>query len=171
MGLHNKVFERESRIKKKQIQHPTTASASFHKMSIKVSFEIGHEASLRARTTPEGYTHDWELFVRGHDGNDISHYVDKVVFTLHDSFPKPRRVLKEPPYVVKEQGYAGFILPIEIYFKNKSDEPKKKAFSYDLDLTSYKVQREECCCDNREIGPLDNCSTSASVTQGLFGNK
>lgn len=46
---------------------------------------------MKPRSTPEGYTHDWELFVRGLDGTDISHFVDKVVFTLHDSFPKPKR--------------------------------------------------------------------------------
>lgn len=60
-------------------------------MSIKVCLEIGHVAALKARATPEGYTHDWELFVRGPDGTDISHFVDKVVFNLHDSFPKPKR--------------------------------------------------------------------------------
>ena len=28
-------------------------------------------------------------------------------------------VCKDPPYKVEESGYAGFILPIEVYFKNK----------------------------------------------------
>lgn len=32
---------------------------------------------LRMRTTPQGYTHDWELFVRGIDNADIHHYVEK----------------------------------------------------------------------------------------------
>jgi YEATS family len=61
------------------------------KMSIKINFEVGHEASLKKQPTIEGYTHDWELFVRGIGDNDISHYVDKVVFILHESFPKPKR--------------------------------------------------------------------------------
>ncbi|CAG2102453.1 unnamed protein product [Medioppia subpectinata] len=42
-------------------------------------------------------------------------------------------VLKEPPYQVSESGYAGFELPIEVYFKNK-EEPKKISFEYDLYL-------------------------------------
>lgn len=147
-------------------------------MAVKILFEIGHEASMKPRTTPEGYTHDWELFVRGPDGCDITHFVDKVVFTLHESFPKPKRVIKEPPYVVKEQGYAGFILPIEIYFKNKGDEPKKKAFSYDLDLQSYKLQREECVITNpsddfkRKLlkggGTLLNSGMSAPASSGDY---
>lgn len=59
--------------------------------------------------------------------------VFSVVFLLHDSFRNPKRILKEPPFVVKESGYAGFVIPIEIYLKNK-DEPKKFQISYDLDL-------------------------------------
>ncbi|MED6235865.1 Protein AF-9, partial [Ataeniobius toweri] len=40
---------------------------------------------------------------------------------------------KDPPYKVEESGYAGFILPIEVYFRNK-EEPKKVRFDYDLFL-------------------------------------
>ncbi|KAJ0175054.1 hypothetical protein K1T71_009195 [Dendrolimus kikuchii] len=100
---------------------------------IKVNFEIGHEASLKSKKTPEGFTHDWEVFVRGPEGSDISHFVDKVVFHLHETFPKPKRVVKEPPYSIKEQGYAGFPFPIDIYLKNK-EEPKKIRFVYDFTL-------------------------------------
>lgn len=35
--------------------------------------------------------------------------------------------------MVKESGWAGFIIPIEIYLKNK-DEPKKFQIAYDLNL-------------------------------------
>lgn len=28
-------------------------------------------------------------------------------------------VCKEPPYKVEESGYAGFIMPIEVHFRNK----------------------------------------------------
>lgn len=41
--------------------------------------------------------------------------------------------MKEPPFVIKESGYAGFNFPIDIYLKNK-DEPKKIQFMYDLTL-------------------------------------
>ncbi|XP_012585291.1 PREDICTED: protein ENL isoform X2 [Condylura cristata] len=81
----------------------------------------------------EGFTHDWMVFVRGPEQCEIQHFVEKVVFRLHDSFPKPKRVCKEPPYKVEESGYAGFIMPIEVYFKNK-EEPRKVCFTYDLFL-------------------------------------
>uniref|UniRef100_U3JKD4 MLLT3 super elongation complex subunit n=1 Tax=Ficedula albicollis TaxID=59894 RepID=U3JKD4_FICAL len=73
------------------------------------------------------------VFVRGPEHSNIQHFVEKVIFHLHESFPRPKRVCKDPPYKVEESGYAGFILPIEVYFKNK-EEPKKVRFDYDLFL-------------------------------------
>ncbi|XP_073398801.1 protein AF-9 isoform X4 [Dendrobates tinctorius] len=52
---------------------------------------------------------------------------------LDNAFLKGDHVCKDPPYKVEESGYAGFILPIEVYFKNK-EEPKKVRFDYDLFL-------------------------------------
>ncbi|XP_063575946.1 protein ENL isoform X6 [Pongo abelii] len=101
--------------------------------TVQVRLELGHRAQLRKKPTTEGFTHDWMVFVRGPEQCDIQHFVEKVVFWLHDSFPKPRRVCKEPPYKVEESGYAGFIMPIEVHFKNK-EEPRKVCFTYDLFL-------------------------------------
>ena len=52
---------------------------------------LGHSASWRKKVTPEGHTHDWTVFVRGEEGQDIRHFVEKVVFLLHDTFSKPKR--------------------------------------------------------------------------------
>ncbi|XP_038571318.1 protein ENL isoform X1 [Micropterus salmoides] len=104
-----------------------------NKCTVQVKLELGHRAQLRKKVTSEGFTHDWMVFVRGPETGDIQHFVEKVVFRLHESFPKPKRVCKEPPYKVEESGYAGFLMPIEVYFKNK-EEPKKVCFNYDLFL-------------------------------------
>ena len=58
---------------------------------MKVTYEIGHVAYIKSKITPEGFTHDWELFVRGSDSHDISHFIEKIVFNLHESFPKHKR--------------------------------------------------------------------------------
>ncbi|XP_077597793.1 protein AF-9 [Stigmatopora nigra] len=100
---------------------------------VQVKLELGHRAQFRKKPTVEGFTHDWMVFVRGPEHSNIQHFVEKVVFHLHESFPKPKRVCKDPPYKVEESGYAGFILPIEVYFRNK-EEPKKVRFDYDLFL-------------------------------------
>ncbi|XP_044156916.1 protein AF-9 isoform X3 [Bufo gargarizans] len=111
--------------------------------AVQVKLELGHRAQVRKKPTLEGFTHDWMVFVRGPEHSNIQHFVEKVVFHLHESFPRPKRVCKDPPYKVEESGYAGFILPIEVYFKNKTcgirleinqEEPKKVRFDYDLFL-------------------------------------
>lgn len=61
-------------------------------------------------------------------------------------------MIKEPPYSVRESGYAGFNLPIDIYFRN-NEEPKKVRFNYDLNLqttgpTICKVQKEKYVFNN-----------------------
>lgn len=57
-----------------------------------------------------------------------------MVFQLHQTFSKPKRILKEPPFVLKESGYAGFEIPIHIYLKNKDEGSKKIEILYDLNL-------------------------------------
>lgn len=55
------------------------------------------------------------------------------ILIFKQDFPFKFAVFKEPPYEVSESGYAGFEMPIEVYFKNK-DDPKKISFEYDLFL-------------------------------------
>jgi len=43
-------------------------------------------------------------------------------FSLSNFIP----VLKEPPFLVKEQGYAGFTILVEIYFKGVNDGDTEK---------------------------------------------
>lgn len=59
--------------------------------SIQIKLVLGHSAQWRKKPTVEGYTHDWTILVRGEDGQSISHFVEKVVFFLHESFAKPKR--------------------------------------------------------------------------------
>lgn len=40
------------------------------------------------------HTHKWTVFVRGFNNEDISTYVRKVVFKLHESFLQPNRGIK-----------------------------------------------------------------------------
>ena len=42
-------------------------------------------------------------------------------------------MVKDPPFAVKESGYAGFALPVHIYFKT-SEDTKKISYIYELTL-------------------------------------
>ncbi|KAL8203089.1 UNVERIFIED_CONTAM: Protein AF-9 [Gekko kuhli] len=61
--------------------------------AVQVKLELGHRAQVRKKPTVEGFTHDWMVFVRGPEHSNIQHFVEKVVFHLHDSFPRPKREL------------------------------------------------------------------------------
>ncbi|CAK6971298.1 protein ENL-like [Scomber scombrus] len=101
--------------------------------TVQLNLELGHRAQLKEKETSESFTHDWTIFVRGPETGEIQQLVEKVVFHLNDSYPKPKRVCKEPPYKVDESGSAGFLMHVELYFKNKV-QPKKMCFKYDLFL-------------------------------------
>uniref|UniRef100_A0A8C9UN72 YEATS domain-containing protein n=1 Tax=Spermophilus dauricus TaxID=99837 RepID=A0A8C9UN72_SPEDA len=60
--------------------------------AVQVKLELGHRAQVRKKPTVEGFTHDWMVFVRGPEHSNIQHFVEKVVFHLHESFPRPKRV-------------------------------------------------------------------------------
>ncbi|MEE6511074.1 hypothetical protein FKM82_017315 [Ascaphus truei] len=59
--------------------------------AVQVKLELGHRAQVRKKPTLEGFTHDWMVFVRGPENSNIQHFVEKVVFHLHESFHKPKR--------------------------------------------------------------------------------
>uniref|UniRef100_A0A5F9D6K9 YEATS domain-containing protein n=1 Tax=Oryctolagus cuniculus TaxID=9986 RepID=A0A5F9D6K9_RABIT len=73
--------------------------------TVQVKLELGHRAQLRKKPTTEGFTHDWMVFVRGPEQCEIQHFVEKVIFRLHDSFPKPKR--GEWPRLACVPGAAG----------------------------------------------------------------
>ncbi|XP_044218320.1 protein ENL-like isoform X2 [Thunnus albacares] len=104
-----------------------------HECTVQLNLELGHRARLKTKETSENVTHDWTMFVRGPETGDIQQLIKKVVFQLHEGYPEPKRVCKEPPYKVDESGSASFLIRIEVHFKNKA-QPKKVCFKYDLFL-------------------------------------
>ncbi|CAF1388312.1 unnamed protein product [Rotaria magnacalcarata] len=104
---------------------------------VEIDFEVGHSSIIRSEATTlhnPPRTHDWKIYLRSADVNgDLSCLIQRCVFHLHPEYPNHKRELKSTPFAIQETGYAGFHLPIEIYFKTKK-ESKKFRIEYDLDL-------------------------------------
>ena len=83
----------------------------------------GSIAFWLGRKADEFHTHKWSLFVRGPHGEDISYFVEKVVFKLHPSFAQPVRELHKPPYEVTEKGWGEFEASMRVHFKDPSERP------------------------------------------------
>lgn len=50
---------------------------------------IGHRATHRSTPHPQGFTHDWSAYVEGVGDVELHHFVEKVVFELHETFQRP----------------------------------------------------------------------------------
>ncbi|KAK3099191.1 hypothetical protein FSP39_000791, partial [Pinctada imbricata] len=71
----------------------------------------------------DGHTHQWTVYVKPYKNEDLSSYVKKINFKLHESYPNPNRVLMKPPYEVTETGWGEFEVVIKIYFHDPAERP------------------------------------------------
>jgi len=71
---------------------------------------------------PDGHTHEWSIYVKPYTNEDISSYVKKVQFRLHDSYANSNRVVSKPPYEVSETGWGEFEVQIKIHFHDSAAE-------------------------------------------------
>ena len=76
-----------------------------------IAFYLGKQAD-------EFQTHEWTLFLRGPNNEDLSPVIAKVVFQLHASFSQPVREYTQPPFEVTERGWGEFEAQIRIHWKD-----------------------------------------------------
>jgi YEATS family len=82
-----------------------------------VAFYLGKKAENKN----EFQSHQWTLYLRGPNNEDLSHCIEKVVFQLHPSFAQPIREYTQPPYEVTEKGWGEFDAQIRIHWKDPSE--------------------------------------------------
>ncbi|KAH8042233.1 hypothetical protein HPB51_021317 [Rhipicephalus microplus] len=71
----------------------------------------------------DGHTHQWTVYLKSYKNEDMSTYVKKVHFKLHESYPNQNRVVTKPPYEVTETGWGEFEIVIKIYFMDTTERP------------------------------------------------
>ena len=74
-------------------------------------------------TAPQQKSYKWFCYVKGLQNEDISHWISKVVFRLHSTFPNPVREVTRSPFMVSESGWGEFEMVITIHFANESEKP------------------------------------------------
>ncbi|CAM9475285.1 unnamed protein product [Ascophyllum nodosum] len=105
---------------------PSHETVKTRKKGISVACPIAYGSLaflLERKKQSEYITHKWTLFVRGPNGEDISYFVSKVVFTLHPSFAEATREIKSPPFEVTEMGWGEFEAKMTMHFKDPSERP------------------------------------------------
>ena len=73
-------------------------------VSISKPIVYGNNSSYFGKKLENGHTHEWTVYVKPFRNEDMSNYVKKVVFKLHDSYDNSVRTLYKPPYEVTETG-------------------------------------------------------------------
>lgn len=78
---------------------------------------------LGGKRETDGHTHTWTVYIRPYRSEDMSVYIKKVHFKLHDSYSQPMRILTKPPYKVSESGWGEFEITIKVFFQDPSEKP------------------------------------------------
>lgn len=100
-----------------------SSSRRLSKTTASLPILYGSVALYLGKKADEFQTHEWTLYVRGPNHEDLSVAISKVVFQLHPSFPQPIRELSQPPFEVTERGWGEFEAQIRIHWKDPTEKP------------------------------------------------
>lgn len=81
----------------------------------------GSIAFFLGKKSTEDSTHDWSIYVRGLEDEDLSYMIRRVVFTLHPSCQVPVVTCEKPPYVVTQSGWGEFDAKITIVLNDEEE--------------------------------------------------
>ncbi|MCJ1311731.1 NuA4 histone H4 acetyltransferase complex and the SWR1 complex subunit [Agyrium rufum] len=111
-------------------------------VSIYRPFTYGSVAKLidpknRPLNISPDHTHQWTVWVRGVDGEDISYWLKKVQFKLHETYSQSLRTIEAPEqFEVTETGWGEFEVTMKLWFVNEAAE-KPQSIYHNLKLHPY----------------------------------
>ncbi|KAK0646448.1 histone acetyltransferase subunit [Cercophora newfieldiana] len=94
---------------------------------------------------PDDHTHSWTVFVKGIDDVDITYWLRRVQFKLHESIPNHVRMIdgeKGKPFTIHETGWGEFEITIKLYYVPESGE-KPQTLYHHLRLHPFGRTEEE----------------------------
>ncbi|KAI9804073.1 MAG: hypothetical protein M1825_001474 [Sarcosagium campestre] len=128
-----------------------TSNKRVRGVSIHRPFVFGNIArpiddAKRPEGVPAEHSHQWTVWVKGVDGEDISYWLKKVQFKLHETYANAVRTIEQPPFEVTETGWGEFEMSMKLFFVPESSE-KPQTIWHTLKIHPYgpdaEKQREE----------------------------
>lgn len=58
----------------------------------------GNTALILPQKLPNNHTHQWRLYLRSYNNDELGKYIRKVQFRLHESYPNQLRIVESPPF-------------------------------------------------------------------------
>ena len=114
------------------------------------------DANNRPAGIDADHTHQWSVFVRGVNGEDISYWLKKVQFKLHETYTNSLRTIESPPFEVTETGWGEFEVVIKLYFvPEASEKPQNlwhalKLHPYGPDAEAQRERKDAIVSQNYE---------------------
>jgi len=71
----------------------------------------------------DGHTHQWTVYLRSYENEDLSQYIKKVQFKLHESYANQTRIVNKPPFEITETGWGEFEIVIKVFFHCPNEKP------------------------------------------------
>ncbi|MCJ1315033.1 NuA4 histone H4 acetyltransferase complex and the SWR1 complex subunit [Xylographa vitiligo] len=110
----------------------------------------------RPANTPPDHTHRWTIFVRPvSPPHDITHWLRKVQFKLHETYSQSLRTIEAPPFEVTETGWGEFEVAIKLFFVPEASE-KPISIYHQLKLHPYGGTEEDREKTRREGGEVSS---------------
>lgn len=94
---------------------------------------------------PDDHTHSWTVFIKGIDDVDITYWLRRVQFKLHESIPNHVRMVegvKGQPFQIHETGWGEFEITMKLYYVPESSE-KPQTLYHHLRLHPFGRTEEE----------------------------
>ncbi|EJP70199.1 hypothetical protein MY4038_000875 [Beauveria bassiana] len=91
------------------------------------------ETNPRPVGAPDNHTHSWSVFVKGLEDTDITYWLRRVQFKLHESIPNHVRMIEGEtgkPFMVSETGWGEFDITVKLYYVNESGEKPQTLYHY-----------------------------------------
>lgn len=116
------------------------------------------------------------------DNADISYFIKKVQFKLHDTYPNTLRTVESPPFELEETGWGEFEIQIKLHFVPEANEKMQtywhplKLHHYEGDVETKKARREmvkneqlEEIVFNEPMEPFYDILTGGHESKGKAG--
>jgi len=84
---------------------------------------VGTVAYWLGKKADDTKTHKWTAYIRGPNNEDLTYFIKRVVFKLHESFKNSKRAVEQPPFEIHETGWGEFELGIMIVFTDPNERP------------------------------------------------
>lgn len=95
---------------------------------------------IKYQKREDGHTHKWCVYVRPYLDEDMSKWVKKIRFKLHESYDIPTRIVETPPFEITETGWGEFEFTIKIFFVDPNERTVSMYIGTIFFVFSYRQQ-------------------------------